>query len=78
VEPVEKATPTESDLVFKWSPTMEGLIRPDHSLLVEGSDGWALHNGAVSVTPLRASFAEPIDGIHEFANVEDRIWKVRL
>ncbi|KAE9411130.1 sure-like protein [Gymnopus androsaceus JB14] len=36
VEPVENATPTESDLVFKWSPTMEGLIRPDHSSLVGG------------------------------------------
>lgn len=77
VEQIQNFTPTES-LVFKWSPAMEGLIRPDHSSLVVGSDGWALHHGAVSVTPLRASFAEPVEGIHQFANIEDRIWKVRL
>ncbi|KAJ3734879.1 survival protein sure-like phosphatase/nucleotidase [Lentinula guzmanii] len=79
-EPVENATPTESNLMFKWSPAlgMESLIRPKDSSLVEGSDGWALHHGAVSVTPLRASFAEPVEGIHEFSSVEDRIWKVRL
>ncbi|KAJ3761879.1 survival protein sure-like phosphatase/nucleotidase [Lentinula raphanica] len=78
VEPVENATPTKRTLEFKWAPAMEGLIRPDNSSLVEGSDGWALHHGAVSVTPLRASFAEPVEGIHEFSTVEDRIWKVKL
>ncbi|KIK71010.1 hypothetical protein GYMLUDRAFT_254301 [Collybiopsis luxurians FD-317 M1] len=77
-EPIRNATPAQSDLIFKWSPSMEGLIRPDHSAITEGSDGWALHNKAVSVTPLRASFAEPVEGIHQFANVEDRVWKVRL
>ncbi|KAJ3894945.1 survival protein sure-like phosphatase/nucleotidase [Lentinula edodes] len=77
VEQIQSPTPTDS-LVFKWSPAMEGLIRPDHSSLVVGSDGWALHHGAVSVTPLRASFAEPVEGIHQFANIEDRVWKVRL
>ncbi|KAJ4486162.1 survival protein sure-like phosphatase/nucleotidase [Lentinula aciculospora] len=78
VEPTKSSTATESNLVFKWSPAMEGLIRPQHSSLVEGSDGWALHHGAVSVTPLRASFAEPVEGIHKFSSIEDRMWKVRL
>lgn len=78
VESAKNTAPTESDLVFKWSPMMESLIRPDHASVAEGSDGWALQNGAASVTPLRASFAEPVGEIHEFADVEDRIWKVKL
>ncbi|KAF5390262.1 hypothetical protein D9757_002918 [Collybiopsis confluens] len=77
-EIARSAESTESNLVFQWSPSMEGLIRPDHSSLTEGSDGWALYNGAVSVTPLRASFAEPVAGEHVFASAEDRVWKMRL
>jgi len=64
-------------LVFKWSPEMEGLVRPSLSSLVVGSDGWALHHGAVSVTPLRASFAEPPFST-EIQIVEERIWKMKL
>jgi len=78
VEPAKNAAPTESDLVFVWSPMIESLVLPDHASVTEGSDGWALQNGAASVTPLRASFAEPVGEVHEFANVEDRIWKVKL
>ncbi|KAF9076328.1 sure-like protein [Rhodocollybia butyracea] len=76
--PVEhaKTRSTEGNLVFKWSPAMEALIRPEY--VEEGTDGWALRKGAVSVTPLRASFAEPVEGIHVFAKTEDRMWKVRL
>ncbi|KAH6917360.1 cytoplasm protein [Coprinopsis sp. MPI-PUGE-AT-0042] len=49
----------ESDLLFKWAPDMRGLIQPQEDELPVGSDGWAIHQGSVSVTPLRACFAEP-------------------
>lgn len=62
------------DLKFKWAPDMNGLITPTLSVLPEGSDGWALHHGFVSVTPLRASFGEPAVQI----KAEDRIWKMKL
>lgn len=65
-----------SDLLFKWAPEMKSLIAPPSSLLPVGSDGWAIHQGYVSVTPLRASFGEPYT--HASVNVEDRIWKMRL
>jgi tubulin---tyrosine ligase len=49
----------DTDLLFKWAPDMRGLIQPKEDELPVGSDGWAIHKGSVSVTPLRASFAEP-------------------
>ena len=53
------------DLLFKWSPDMRGLIQPQENELPVGSDGWAIHKGSVSVTPLRACFAEPpFEGEH--------------
>ncbi|TRM66341.1 survival protein sure-like phosphatase/nucleotidase [Schizophyllum amplum] len=61
-------------LAFKWSPAMEGLIRPDPSTLPEGTDAWAIHNGYASVTPLRAAFAEP--AANGGMVMEDRMWKV--
>ncbi|THV04928.1 cytoplasm protein, partial [Dendrothele bispora CBS 962.96] len=66
------------DLFFKWSPDVTGLVQPSPaSLPATGSDSWALYRGGVSVTPLRASFAEPrfCDLI---PNVEDRVWKMKL
>ncbi|KAJ7706154.1 survival protein sure-like phosphatase/nucleotidase [Mycena rosella] len=62
-------------LAFKFSPTMDGLIRPDESSLPVGSDGWAIFKGCASVTPLRSSFAEPPG---EATDIEDRIWKMKL
>ncbi|TDL28463.1 sure-like protein [Rickenella mellea] len=59
----------EGNLIFKFSPEMTGLINPPHSSLPVGSDAWAFAKGWASVTPLRASFAEPphheemLDGI---------------
>lgn len=68
------------NLVFKFSPEMGNLINPSASDVTEGSDGWAIRKGLVSVTPMRASFAEPpaeeifgLDG-----GVESLLWKVRL
>ncbi|KZT52837.1 sure-like protein [Calocera cornea HHB12733] len=46
-------------LTFHFAPDMEPLVRPDVTLLPEGTDTWALHHGFASVTPLRAAFAEP-------------------
>lgn len=66
----------ESGLVFKWAPTMDGLITPVHSSLPVGSDGWAISNGWASVTPLRAAFAEPLLGVDQEG--EARIWKMKL
>ncbi|KAK7064214.1 sure-like protein [Favolaschia claudopus] len=65
----------QGGLAFKFSPSMEGLIRPDESALPVGSDGWAMFKGYASVTPLRSSFAEPAE---EATDLEDRIWKMKL
>lgn len=48
-----------SELVFKFAPDMRGLIGPSASPPV-GTDAWAVENGMASVTPLCASFAEPL------------------
>lgn len=72
----------EHELVFKFSPEMGNLINPKVAELPAGSDGWAIAKGWVSVTPLRASFAEPP---HEMGRtplspeeVEKAIWKFKL
>ncbi|KZT30403.1 sure-like protein [Neolentinus lepideus HHB14362 ss-1] len=46
-------------LVFKFQPDMHDLIFPSEDILPVGSDGWAMGKGHASITPLRASFAEP-------------------
>ncbi|KAF8626537.1 hypothetical protein AX15_004840 [Amanita polypyramis BW_CC] len=61
------------DLLFRFSPDMPELIHPAISDLPSGSDGWAIHHGWVSVTPLRASFAEPSS---LYTQSSDRIWKL--
>ncbi|KAG5648009.1 hypothetical protein DXG03_007043 [Asterophora parasitica] len=65
-----------NELSFKFSPDMTDLITPSLSSLPVGSDGWAIHQGWVSVTPLRASFAEPT--LAEDIDIEERIWKLKL
>ncbi|EPQ60800.1 sure-like protein [Gloeophyllum trabeum ATCC 11539] len=56
----KEAAPSEvGKLVFKFKPDMQDLIFPSEDILPVGSDGWAMFKGHVSVTPLRASFAEP-------------------
>lgn len=46
------------ELVFKFAPDMSGLIGR-RVKAPPGSDAWAIERGWVSVTPLRATFAEP-------------------
>ena len=82
-DPLIGQTPTSDpeeaaigSLLFKWSPAMEELISPPLDSLIVGSDTWALHQGLICVTPLRASFGEPPS--HEVINEEDILWKVRL
>ncbi|KAL4243544.1 putative tubulin-tyrosine ligase [Abortiporus biennis] len=68
----------EHQLVFKFAPDMTGILSAKQSPV--GSDGWAIAQGWASVTPMRASFAEP-DGTFEEIVVEDidkRIWKLKL
>ncbi|KAF7969340.1 hypothetical protein HWV62_27667 [Athelia sp. TMB] len=64
-----------NQLVFKFSPDFKNLISPNPTTLPEGSDGWAIAKGVVSVTPLRASFAEPEVRPE---NGGDRVWKLKL
>lgn len=51
------------DLLFSFSPDWS-TTPPAPSDMPVGSDAWAIRHGWVSVTPLRASFAQPpiIDG----------------
>ncbi|KAI0033144.1 sure-like protein [Vararia minispora EC-137] len=77
----EKVSKQEiSRLVFKFSPDMSGLIGSGPDALPEGSDGWAIEKGWASVTPLRASFAEPEAGdvFLDGATIEDRFMKLKL
>jgi tubulin--tyrosine ligase len=65
------------DLVLKFGPEMKGLINPTLSSLPVGSDGWALHQGSVSVTPLRACYGAPPEEKGS-DDAEDRLWKMKL
>ena len=55
---------------------MAGLISPSLDSLPVGSDGWALHRGWVSVTPLRASFGEPDELLGR--DPDNLVWKLKL
>jgi len=80
--PLDKET-TPKDLgklSFKFAPDMTGLITPSLASLPIGSDGWAIAKGWVSVTPLRASFAEPVTegDVSSLEDVEKKVWRVKL
>jgi tubulin--tyrosine ligase len=64
------------DLLFKWAPEMKGLITPLPDSLPVGTDGWAIHKGMVSVTPLRATFGEPQG--NETLDADKIVWKMKL
>lgn len=59
---LETAAEEESRLVFIFKPDFQNLVSPSIDSLPVGTDAWALHHDCVSVTPLRASFAEPGPG----------------
>ncbi|CAL1695893.1 unnamed protein product [Somion occarium] len=71
---------SQDPLTFKFAPDMKNLLDPASSPV--GTDGWAVSHGHVSVTPLRASFAEPgVQGsIEQATNTfeENGLWKQKL
>jgi len=71
----ESTPESVSHLVFKFVPDIGGLVTPSPASVPVGSDGWAILNGHVSVTPLRASFAEPLIGPEGDG---ERTWKIKL
>lgn len=70
--------PPAQPLTFKFAPDMTGLINPALANVPVGSDGWAIAKGFVSVTPMRACFAEPVHESFVFAADEINMWKVKL
>ncbi|KDQ07683.1 hypothetical protein BOTBODRAFT_38579 [Botryobasidium botryosum FD-172 SS1] len=71
-------------LGFYFSPKLQGVLHPNMDTLPEGTDAWAIHTGRVSVTPLRAGFAEPGDESMAFGGgsaphsqgATERLWKL--
>jgi len=64
------------NLVFAFKPDLSALLSP--TAAPEGSDGWALNVGAVSVTPYLTSFAELPESEYSFSSSQDREWKFKL
>ncbi|KAH9944401.1 survival protein sure-like phosphatase/nucleotidase [Epithele typhae] len=63
-------------LVFKFAPDIMELINPAAASLPIGSDGWVIRKGWCSVTPMRASFAEPVEwDVQSEEEFEGKIWK---
>lgn len=60
-------------LVFAFKPDLSAPL--SQTAAPEGSDGWALNVGAVSVTPYLTSFAELPESEHSFSSLQDREWK---
>jgi tubulin---tyrosine ligase len=55
-----QADPEEvGSLVFKWAPEMKGLLNPTDDSCPPESDASVLGKGCVSITPLRATYAQP-------------------
>ena len=74
--PIEDSPPP--GLTFKFAPDITELINPTLSTVPAGSDGWALAKGFVSVTPMRACFAEPAHDRFASDGTEKFIWKMKL
>ncbi|EIW86685.1 sure-like protein [Coniophora puteana RWD-64-598 SS2] len=55
---VDASSDSIGNLAFKFAPDIQQLITPAISTIPIGSDGWAIAQGAASITALRASFAE--------------------
>ena len=70
--------PAQSELTFKFAPDISELINPTLASVPAGSDGWAIAKGFVSVTPMRACFAEPSHDDFASDGSEKFIWKMKL
>ena len=64
----------EGNLVFVFAPDFSELLA--QTAAPEGSDGWALNVGAVSVTPYLTSFAELPESERSFSCLQEREWKL--
>ena len=76
VESARDTTSAANDrgtLSFRFAPSMQPLLNPTPASLPIGTDAWAIHKGWASVTPIRASFAEP-----PYLDVQDQLWEVKL
>lgn len=71
-------TPRDSaeggNLVFEFKPDLTELL--SQTAAPEGTDGWAINVGAVSVTPYLTSYAELPESERGFSCIEDREWKL--
>ena len=64
---------------FKFSPDIQQLITPAISNIPAGSDGWAISQGAASITALRASFAEADVDLSSIVSTDvGQVWTMRL
>jgi len=70
---VKEGTDT-GELAFRFSPSLDGILSAEAA--PQGSDAWALSEGAVSVTVLLPGFAE-LHG-EQPRTVTDRLWKMKL
>lgn len=76
----EQATQRDvGGLVFKFGPDMTDLINPAAASVPIGTDGWAIRKGWVSVTPMCATFAEPVEWVTESEeDMESKVWRLKL
>ncbi|WVR07178.1 5'/3'-nucleotidase SurE [Kwoniella sp. DSM 27419] len=66
-----QSTTSEPQLKFHFAPSMKPLLFPSLETLPVGSDAWAFAKGYISVTPMRAQFAGPVDAGYGFGSEED-------
>ncbi|KAF8745549.1 hypothetical protein AX14_006872 [Amanita brunnescens Koide BX004] len=71
--PVSSLDSKARDLLFSFSPESAEYLAPSDPPV--GSDAWAIRHGWVSVTPLRASFAQP-PVIGDKAT--NKVWEIKL
>ncbi|OCF36725.1 hypothetical protein I316_01321 [Kwoniella heveanensis BCC8398] len=60
----------DKQLKFHFAPNMKPLLAPPLESLPVGSDAWAFAKGYISVTPIRAQFAGPVDEGYGFGSEE--------
>jgi 5'/3'-nucleotidase SurE len=73
---LERVDQKEGTLHFKWAPDLRSIIRPAEDTVSPGSDAWALLRDAVSVTPLKAAFAEASHDAFNKTDLAERKWKL--
>ena len=72
----ETVNQEEGSLHFKFAPDLRSIVRPAEDTVSPGSDAWALLHNAVSVTPLKAAFAEASHDAFNKTDLAERKWKL--